>query len=51
MEYLACNFLKDMPGIGSNGHVASRVFTNGGKKNATGKLDYSGSVAHANPTQ
>ena len=51
MEYLVCNFLKDMPGIGSNGHVASCVFTNGGKTNASGKLDYSGSVAHTNPIQ
>ena len=51
MEYLACNFLKDMPGIGSNCHVASCVLTIGSKTNASGKMDCSGSVAHANQTQ
>ena len=49
MECLVCNFLKELPGIGSKGHVASCVFSNGDKRNDLGKLNYNGSVAHLNP--
>ena len=42
-------FLKEFPGIGSKGHVASFVFSKGGKINAPGKLNHDCSVAHLNP--
>ena len=51
MECLAYFFLKEFPGIGSNGHVSNCVLSNGGKINASGKLNHNGNVVYSNPTQ
>lgn len=48
-EKLCFNFTRSMPRIGRNGHTATCVLTNGGKTNSSGRLVYSGTVAHANP--
>ena len=50
-ECLFCNFLKELPGVGQNGHIAISAFSNGGKSNPSGKLYFHGSIAHTNPTQ
>ena len=51
MEHLVCNFFKELPVIGPKEHVASCGFSNGGKSNAPGELNYNGSVAHSNSMQ
>ena len=51
LEFLCCNFLKFLPGIGPKGQVASCVFNNGGKSDSSGRLDHNGSVAHLNSMQ
>ena len=51
MECLCCNFIKFIDGIGSKGHVASYVHTNGGKSNASGGQDCNSSIARVNHTQ